>query len=146
MLRALALLFCGALATGARSGDGKRVAAAAAAAAGDLPPQASPHFGEAGELWRPDGPLPDFSFAGWRFGDEELPSPPVTRRLSDFLRPGVNDSAALQAAVDWANAQPESAGKLAGLLFRCFMHCVCGGRLCRQRGRRSCCLPMRASA
>ena len=118
MRRALVLLaLCAALASGARPGDGKR--AAAAAAAGDLPPQVSPHFGEAGELWRPDGPLPDFSFAGWHFGDEELTSPPVTRHLKEFLQPGANNSAALQAAVDWANAQPDSAGKLAGWLLRC---------------------------
>lgn len=112
MLRALMLLAACAAAAGARRGTSRDASNAAA----DLPPQASPLFGEAGELWKSDGPLPDFSFAGYRFGGAELPSPPVTRQLSEFQGPDVNDSQALQAAVDWANAQPESAGKL-GLSF-----------------------------
>ncbi|PRW33624.1 band 7 [Chlorella sorokiniana] len=109
MLRALLLLAaCVAVASGARSSD--RLRGAADDDADSLAPQTSPLFAEAGELWRPDGPLPDFSFAGYRFGDAELPSPPATKRLADFQGPGVSDSEALQAAVDWANAQPESAG------------------------------------
>ena len=108
MLPALLLLAACAAAAGARRGSSRDASKAAAA----LPPQASPLYGQAGELWTPGGPLPDFSFAGYRFGDAELPSPPVTRKLSEFQGPGVNDSQALQAAVDWANAQPEIAGKL----------------------------------
>lgn len=103
---------CAGPASGAR--DGQRSRGAAAAAAASLPPETSPYFGESGELWRPDGPLPDFSFAGYRFGNGELPSPPLTRQLADFQAAGVDDSQALQAAVDWANAQPQSAGKRAG--------------------------------
>ena len=53
----------------------------------------------------PPSPLP-----GYRFGDVPLPTPPANRTLADFQRPGVNDTAALLAAVAWANAQPESAG------------------------------------
>ncbi len=30
-------------------------------------PRPSPFFGYVGELWRPDGPLPDFSYAGGYF-------------------------------------------------------------------------------
>ncbi|PSC70261.1 band 7 [Micractinium conductrix] len=83
------------------------VAAAAAAAA---QPIASPLWGEAGELWRPDGPFMDFSYAGYRNGDVPLPSPPVSRTLDQFRQPGLNDSAALAAMVAWGNAQPASAG------------------------------------
>ena len=49
---------------------------------------------------------------GYKFGDAELPSPPVTRTLADF-RSGAaaaNDTAALLAMMAWANAQPASAG------------------------------------
>ena len=48
--------------------------------------------------------------AGYHFGDEEPPFPPVTRTLQDFQTGGRNDTAALQAMVAWANAQPSGAG------------------------------------
>lgn len=48
--------------------------------------------------------------SGYHFGDEEPPEPPVTRTLKEFQAAGMNDTAALEAMVAWANAQPESAG------------------------------------
>jgi len=68
-LRPLLLLAVYATCAGAASGarDGQRSRGAAAAAA-SLPPETSPYLGESGKLWRPDGPFPDFRFAGYRFG------------------------------------------------------------------------------
>ncbi|KAL4437058.1 hypothetical protein ABPG75_004197 [Micractinium tetrahymenae] len=63
-------------------------------------------WGKDGEFWKPDGRLPDFSFAGYKQGNEPLPSPLVTRSILDFRQPGMNDTAMFAAAFDWANSQP----------------------------------------
>ena len=104
-------------------------------------PKTSKLWGEAGELWQPDGPLMDWSFAGgwllgsrrgqalqranrrpprgpptpheragYKFGAVPLPSPPVTKQLADFQKPGVTDSQAIADMVAWANSQPPDAG------------------------------------
>lgn len=51
-----------ALQSGAPAAGGQSALPSAAAAA--AVPHPSPYFGHVGELWRPDGPLPDFSYAG----------------------------------------------------------------------------------
>ncbi|PRW20475.1 band 7 [Chlorella sorokiniana] len=97
-----------ALQTGAPAAAGQLVSSAAAAI-----PRPSPYFGYVGELWRPDGPLPDFSYAGYKFGDQEPPAAaqtPVTKWLADFLQPGVTQSQAILNLVAWGNAQPAAAG------------------------------------
>lgn len=44
----------------------------------------SPLWGENGELWKPEGRLPDFSYAGYGCGNKELPRPAVTANVRDF--------------------------------------------------------------
>ena len=41
-------------------------------------------WGKAGELWTPEGRLPDFSFAGYRRGQAPIPTPEVTHNVRDF--------------------------------------------------------------
>ncbi len=41
-------------------------------------------WGKDGELWSPEGRLPDFSFAGYHRGEAPLPSPAVTHNVRDF--------------------------------------------------------------
>lgn len=41
-------------------------------------------WGENGELWSAESRLPDFSFAGYRHGEREIPSPAVTHNVKDF--------------------------------------------------------------
>jgi hypothetical protein len=48
------------------------------------PAETSQLWGASGELWSPSGRLPDFSFAGYRRGEAEIPTPPVTHNLRDF--------------------------------------------------------------
>ena len=51
--------------------------------------------------------LPDFSFAGYRWGEERLPDSPATMFASDFgVKPddGIDDTAGLQAAMNAAHA------------------------------------------
>ncbi len=60
-------------------------------------------WGEEGELWEEDGRLPDFSFAGYRSGEEPIPSPPVAARVTDFGAvpdDGNDDTEAFLAALD----------------------------------------------
>jgi hypothetical protein len=38
-------------------------------------------WGKNGETWKPDGRLPDFSFAGYRFGEVPLPQARVTANI-----------------------------------------------------------------
>lgn len=47
-------------------------------------PSHSALWGEAGELWREDSRLPDFSFAGYRSGEQPIPALPVAARVTDF--------------------------------------------------------------
>ena len=61
-------------------------------------------WGENGEVWRPDSRLPDFSFAGYRRGEADIPSPPVTHDIrEDFGAVGdgeTDDSEAFLRAVE----------------------------------------------
>lgn len=41
-------------------------------------------WGRAGELWSPGSRLPDFSFAGYRFGEQPLPDVAVAANVRDF--------------------------------------------------------------
>ncbi|PRW05792.1 cytosolic phosphoglucose isomerase isoform A [Chlorella sorokiniana] len=45
-------------------------------------------------------------FAGYRQGGVPLPTPPATRSVTDFSRPGGSDTQMLQDALAWAHAQP----------------------------------------
>lgn len=63
----------------------------------------SRHFGCAGELWNPAGRLPaDWSFAGYKNGDEPIPTVPVVASVKDYGAKGDNitdDTAAFLAAI-----------------------------------------------
>jgi hypothetical protein len=63
----------------------------------------SRHFGCAGELWNPAGRLPaDWSFAGYKNGDEPIPTVPVVASVRDYGAKGDNvtdDTAAFLAAI-----------------------------------------------
>lgn len=50
-------------------------------------------WGISGELWSPEGRLPDFSFAGYRRGEATIPTPPVTHNVLDFgaIGDGITD-------------------------------------------------------
>src|SRR5690606_36662280 len=64
--------------------------------------QISKLWGEAGELWSPDGRLPDFSFAGYRHGETPIPTIPVVANVRDFGAIGDgqhDDTAAFQRAI-----------------------------------------------
>lgn len=50
-------------------------------------------------------PIPH-PFAGYRQGNVPLPTPPATRSVADFRRPGGSDTQMLQDALAWAHAQP----------------------------------------
>ncbi len=41
-------------------------------------------WGAQGELWSPEGRLPDFSFAGYQRGEAPIPTPLVTHNVRDF--------------------------------------------------------------
>jgi len=58
-------------------------------------------WGISGERWSPDGRLPDFSFAGYRRGEAELPYSVVTHNVRDYGAVGdgvADDSDAFQKA------------------------------------------------
>jgi hypothetical protein len=60
-------------------------------------------WGTSGELWDPTGRLPDFSYAGYRGGEIELPTPSVSASVLDFgaVADGLTDNTeAFQAAID----------------------------------------------
>ena len=64
--------------------------------------QHSELWGRAGEAWSPGGRLPDFSFAGYRFGDKALPERPVRINVKDFGAVGdgeADDSEAFRKAL-----------------------------------------------
>ncbi|KAI3429364.1 hypothetical protein D9Q98_005459 [Chlorella vulgaris] len=63
-------------------------------------------WGRNGELWDPKGPLPDFSYAGYKQGNEPLPVPPVTRSVLTFRKAGMSDTKMFKAALAWAHSQP----------------------------------------
>ncbi|KAL4448197.1 hypothetical protein ABPG75_005416 [Micractinium tetrahymenae] len=66
-------------------------------------------WGKDGELWKPSGPLQDFSFAGYHQGNDPLPSPPVTKSVLDFKQ-GSTDTEMLVKALDWAHQQSPKGG------------------------------------
>ncbi|PRW57063.1 band 7 [Chlorella sorokiniana] len=66
----------------------------------------SKYWGVNGELFNPAGRITDYSFAGYKQGNEPLPSPPVTVSYKQFQQAGMSDTQALLAAVDWAHKQP----------------------------------------
>lgn len=67
------------------------------------PSQTSRLWGASGEAWSPAGRLPDFSFAGYRCGEAEIPTPAVA---TDVLQHGAkgdgvtDDAEAIQRAID----------------------------------------------
>ena len=66
--------------------------------------------------------------AGYHQGDDPLPTPPVTKWVTDFAAEGRNNSDMLIAAVDWANAQPLTDGALvAGGFLQAVGHARLGG-------------------
>ena len=46
--------------------------------------QISELWGRSGELWSPRSRLPDFSFAGYHFGDDPIPQVPVKATVTEF--------------------------------------------------------------
>ena len=77
---------------------------------GGVEPVAAMHsrlWGERGEAWQVDGPLPDFSRAGFREGDAALPVLPQSADVRDFGAKGdgvTDDTRAIQAAVEATSA------------------------------------------
>lgn len=70
-------------------------------------PGISALWGTHGELWRPTGRLPDYSFAGYRSGRAALPELPIVANVKDFgaLGDGVaDDTAAFESALDAVKA------------------------------------------
>lgn len=68
--------------------------------------QTSALWGVHGELWNPASRLPDFSFAGYRAGDQPLPVVAVVVNVLDFGAKGdgsADDAPAIQAAIDAAS-------------------------------------------
>lgn len=60
-------------------------------------------WGDAGEFWSPTSRLPDMSFAGYRMGNEKIPTIRVKITVSDKgarAGDGVDDGAAFQAAIN----------------------------------------------
>jgi len=59
-------------------------------------------WGESGELWEPGGRLPDWSFAGYRFGEEPIPEVPVVANVTRFGARGddeLDDTEAFKRAI-----------------------------------------------
>ena len=58
-------------------------------------------WGAAGERWKPDGRLPDFSYAGYRAGETKIPAPPARWNLKrDFGAKGDGRTDDSQALLD----------------------------------------------
>ncbi len=49
-----------------------------------LPVHYSGLWGRSGELWSPQSRLPDFSFAGYHFGNDPIPEIPINANVKDF--------------------------------------------------------------
>ena len=59
-------------------------------------------WGRQGEVWLPGGRLPDFSYAGYRSGEREIPDYPVATDVTAFGARGdddADDTAAFKAAI-----------------------------------------------
>lgn len=60
-------------------------------------------WGTNGERWEPGGRLPDYSYAGYRSGESPIPDTAVSTVITDYgaiANDGIDDSAAIQAAID----------------------------------------------
>ncbi len=65
--------------------------------------QTSELWGQRGEKWRPDGPLPDFSFAGYQRGEKPIPTVKRVASVRDFGAKGdgkTDDTEAIRNAID----------------------------------------------
>lgn len=63
-------------------------------------------WGEKGEAWRPDGRLPDFSYAGYGMSEVPLPVPPVVADVREFGAVGdgiADDTDAFEGALEAAD-------------------------------------------
>jgi len=56
-------------------------------------------WGKAGEKWRPDGRLPDFSFAGYHFGEDPLPTAKAITDVRQFGAKGDGKTDCTQAFI-----------------------------------------------
>jgi hypothetical protein len=81
-------------------------------------------WGKAGELWTPASRLPDFSFAGYHFGEDPLPVVKVTGNVKDFGAKGdgaTDDTEAFKRAIagtqDGALFVPEGNYRLSDILW-----------------------------
>ena len=72
-------------------------------------------WGEDGAAWTPDSRLPDFSFAGYRHGDEELPRPEPDVSVIDFGAVGDGETDSTAA---FLRAIAESPGKMYKFSFK----------------------------
>ncbi|MCP4200631.1 MAG: hypothetical protein GY769_01695 [bacterium] len=83
------------------------MAACGAPDLGPVPENTSALWGKNGERWDPAGRLPDFSYAGYRAGNEPIPDVPVVANVKDFgaTGDGVTDDswAFLQAIEETSN-------------------------------------------
>jgi hypothetical protein len=77
-------------------------------------------WGEAGELWDPLGRLPDFSYAGYRAGEEEVPAVEAIVDVTDHGAVGdgkTDDTAAIQAAIAAASGTLSKQGGVGAVWF-----------------------------
>lgn len=80
-------------------------------------------WGQQGELWKPDGPLPDFSFAGYQRGEKPIPNRTADVSVSDFGAKGdgtTDDTKAFQDAIEQSGGKviaiPEGRYVIKGIL------------------------------